>query len=61
MTIVVGGFEGKGAPTALDLEALERAALSDPRPTRELAAELAGQWGRSRSEIYKFIIAARKG
>jgi 16S rRNA (cytidine1402-2'-O)-methyltransferase len=59
MTIVVGGFEGKGAPPDLDLEALERAALSDPRPTRELAKELAGQWGRSRSEIYRLVLAAR--
>ena len=61
MTIVVGGLVGESAAEALDLAALELAAKTDPRPTRELAAELAGRWGRSRSEIYKFILAARSG
>ena len=59
MTIVVGGFEGEAAPEALDLAELEKTARSDPRPTRELAAELARRWGRNRSEIYKLILAAR--
>ena len=57
-TIVAGGFEGE--PEALDLADLERAARSDPRPVRELAAELARRWGRNRSEMYKLILAARK-
>ena len=61
MTIVVGGFIGPAESPALDLAALEQAARSDPRPTRELAAELAGRWGRSRSEIYKLVLAARQG
>ena len=64
MTIVVGGFAGEAAPldlAPLDLAALEEMARADPRPTRELAAELARRWGRSRSEIYKLLIQARAG
>jgi 16S rRNA (cytidine1402-2'-O)-methyltransferase len=61
MTIVVGGFAGEAEPPdmeALKLE-LELAARADPRPTRELAAELARRWGGRRSEIYKLILASR--
>jgi len=62
MTIVVGGFEeGEAKPASLDLAALEEAARTDPRPTRELAAELARRWGRSRGEIYKLLVQARAG
>jgi 16S rRNA (cytidine1402-2'-O)-methyltransferase len=61
MTVVVGGFTGEGEPAALDAAALELAARSDPRPTRELAADLARRWGRSRGEIYKLLIQARTG
>jgi 16S rRNA C1402 (ribose-2'-O) methylase RsmI len=59
MTIVVGGCGGEGQPAALDEAALEAAARSDPRPTRELAADLARRWGRSRGEIYKLLLQAR--
>jgi len=61
MTIVVGGFEGEARPAPMDPAVLEEAARSDPRPTRELAAELARRWGRSRSEIYKLLVKARAG
>ncbi|MDR3037920.1 MAG: 16S rRNA (cytidine(1402)-2'-O)-methyltransferase [Candidatus Adiutrix sp.] len=61
ITLVVAGFEGGAEPEPLDLEAIERAARSDPRPTRMLAAELAARWGRSRGEIYNLLVRARGG
>ena len=60
MTIVVAGRTEADSPPPLDLEALDREARADPRPTRALAAELAVRWGRSRAEIYRLVVESRR-
>lgn len=60
MTIVVEGRRGGEAKPELDLARLREMALSDPRPTKTLAEELAGESGRSRGEIYQLLLAARR-
>ncbi len=60
MTIVVEGRRGPAEKPPLDLEALRGLALTDPRPTKVLAAQLAGETGRSRSELYQLLLAARR-
>jgi hypothetical protein len=42
------------------MEALEKLARRDPRPTKALAAQLAGETGRSRNELYQLLLAARR-
>ena len=59
MTIVVAGRAGPEEPEPLDEERIRRLAREDPRPTKVLAAELAGESGRGRAEIYQLILAAR--
>ena len=61
MTIVVGGPAGEAEPADLDAAALELAARTDPRPTREVAADLARRWGRGRGEIYNLLLRLRAG
>lgn len=60
ITLVVEGFRDDGAKAPLDLDRLEALARSDPRPTKVLAAELAAETGRGRSEIYQLLLAARR-
>ena len=59
MTIVVAGWDGPDEKPPLDEERILRLALHDPRPTKVLAAELAVESGRSRSELYQLLLAAR--
>lgn len=60
ITIVVEGFKGEEEKITLDMDLLRKLALADPRPTKTLVADLAAEFGRSRHEIYQFILGARK-
>ncbi len=61
MTLVVAGWTGDDRPAGeLDPARLAELARTDPRPTRVLAAELAAETGRGRSEIYQLLVAARR-
>lgn len=60
ITIVVKGFEGPAEKEELDLDLLKELALNDPRPTKVLAATLAEESGRGRSEIYQLLLSARR-
>ncbi len=59
MTIVVKGRTEPEEAPELDMERIREAALSDPRPTKLLAAALAEEWGRGRGEMYRLILEAR--
>jgi len=59
ITLVVAGYEG-GEKEDLDLERLRSLAWSDPRPVKILAAELAAEYGRGRSELYQIILQLRR-
>lgn len=60
MTIVVEGLGGGQEKKPLDLARISEMALTDPRPTKLLAAFLAAETGRGRGEIYQLLLAARK-
>jgi 16S rRNA (cytidine1402-2'-O)-methyltransferase len=60
MTLVVSGWVDSGEKPPLDLARLRDVARRDPRPTKALAAELAAESGRSRSEIYSLLLEARR-
>jgi 16S rRNA (cytidine1402-2'-O)-methyltransferase len=60
MTIVVEGHTAPAEKPELDLERIRHLALSDPRPTKALAAALAEEGGRGRNELYQLILAARQ-
>ncbi|UQZ89571.1 16S rRNA (cytidine(1402)-2'-O)-methyltransferase [Deltaproteobacteria bacterium Smac51] len=61
ITIVVEGRTGPEEKAELDLERVRHLALTDPRPTKALAAALAQESGRGRGELYQLILAARLG
>lgn len=61
MTIAVEGQTAPQEAPPLDVERVRRLAQTDGRPTRALAAALAEESGRGRSELYQLILAARQG
>lgn len=61
LTVVVAGAPaGRAAKSEAELDAAIRAGVSAGRGPRELAAELASAYGRSRREIYSRVLALRK-
>lgn len=60
MTLVVKGFCGPGEKPDLDMDRLRELARTDPRPTKVLAAQLAGESGRGRGEVYQLLLEARR-
>ena len=60
MTIVVEGFGGNAEKQPLDFSRLTELARTDPRSTKELAAILAAETGRGRSEIYRLLVIANQ-
>lgn len=60
VTLVIDGWTGSEEKAELDLERLDQLARTDPRPTKAVAAELAKEYGRSRSEIYQLLLSARR-
>lgn len=60
MTLVVAGWTGSGEKPLPDAERLRELALTDSRPTKVLASELAAEYGRGRGEIYRLLLDARR-
>lgn len=60
ITIVVEGFNGEEERLELNMDDLRDLAMNDERPVKVLAAELAGKYGRGRSEMYQLLLAARR-